>query len=283
MSWLKSVRTFLRDLRRFKSASPDEMQLEQLHIETFDINDQHTFDNIEPVWDILMSDNCLSEVYCLETLLRGVKGALFFSECVSSLLASWITTLSQEASHNFHIARNKKLRIENDNYSSGIPTLLTLSSSHKTKRIIPLLSIVIRERNRPEHLLSSAELYVAFAMAAMHCSLEDIKTINVRVLIVYSYWVQVVTVTTTPLYIKSIIQGSECIMGKMAIHRTRWFNFLDPSGRLGILLSASEDINLGLSPEDTNFYNKRKRPKSTLEHVEKLEKLRSKRRKSKIA
>ncbi|KAJ8062399.1 hypothetical protein OCU04_008940 [Sclerotinia nivalis] len=283
MSWIKDVRTLLRDLKRSKSASPNEMQLEQLHIETLDIDDQHILDNIEPVWDYLTSDGCLSGVNTMEIILSGTWSALFCSEYVSALLTRGITTLSEQASHGLHSTWNQKFRIENDSYSSGIPAKLTLSLSHKTKRIIPLLSIVIRERNRPEHSLSSAELYIAFAMAAMHCLPDNTETINVRVLIVYSFWVQVVTVTTTPLYITSIIQGSECIVGKMAIYRTRWFNFLDASGRLGIFLSALEDINLELPPEDTNLNTNGKRPQYTLEHVKKLENLRNKRQKSKIA
>jgi len=64
------------------------------------------------------------------------------------------------------------------------------------------------------------------------------------VLIVYSCWVQIVTVKTTPLYITSIVRGWAGIVDKMEIHYTPWFNFLDATGRLQILLCSFKGILL---------------------------------------
>jgi len=54
-----------------------------------------------------------------------------------------------------------------------------MSFSPKAKRNTPFLSIMIRERHRPEPSISSAELYFMFAMAATHCTPLDVEAINV--------------------------------------------------------------------------------------------------------
>jgi hypothetical protein len=51
-------------------------------------------------------------------------------------------------------------------------------------------------------------------------------------------------VTTTVPYIASIVDGWADIADKMIIHRTSWFNFLDASGQLQVLLSTFEGIEL---------------------------------------
>ena len=65
-----------------------------------------------------------------------------------------------------------------------------------------------------------------------------------RLLVVYSCWVQILTAKTTPFYIVSILEGWGDIVDKMEIHQTPWFNFLHASGQLWILLSAFENIKL---------------------------------------
>jgi hypothetical protein len=51
-------------------------------------------------------------------------------------------------------------------------------------------------------------------------------------------------VTTTVLYIASIVNGQVDIADKITIHRTLWFNSLDASGQLQALLSIFEGIEL---------------------------------------
>ncbi|KAG4439156.1 hypothetical protein IFR05_005355 [Cadophora sp. M221] len=81
-------------------------------------------------------------------------------------------------------------------------------------------------------------------MAAKHRILLDVRSINLRLLIVYSHWVQVLNVTTTVPYIASIVDGQADIADEMIIYRTLWFNFLDASGQLQALLSTFEGIEL---------------------------------------
>ena len=52
------------------------------------------------------------------------------------------------------------------------------------------------------------------------------------------------TVNTTLSYITSIVKGWEGIVGKMEIHYTPWFDFLDATGWLRILLYSFEGIKL---------------------------------------
>ena len=68
-----------------------------------------------------------------------------------------------------------------------------------------------------------------------------------RVLVVYSYWVQIATVYTTTAYITSILKEKEYIVGKMRIKRTPWLNIRDAAGRTQILLCTFEGVELELA------------------------------------
>jgi len=115
---------------------------------------------------------------------------------------------------------------------------------HNITKAIPFSSVLIRERCRPESSLTTAELYFVLAMAAKYRTLPDTRSINLRLLIVYSHWVQVLNVTTTVPYITSIVDGEAAVTDKMIVHQTSWFNFLDSSGQLRTLLSIFEGIKL---------------------------------------
>ncbi|KAG9242732.1 hypothetical protein BJ878DRAFT_155844 [Calycina marina] len=172
----------------------------------------------------------------------------FCSEYVSSILVGWITVLSQQATQTIQVNRNHKLHLKNDTYSLGVSAELIMSypsaDAHNITKSIPFSSVLIRERCRPDSSLTTAELYLVLAMAAKHRMLPDVRSINLRLLIVYSHWVQVLNVTTTVPYIASIVDGQADIADKMIIHRTSWFNFLDGSGQLQALLSTFEGIEL---------------------------------------
>jgi hypothetical protein len=84
--------------------------------------------------------------------------------------------------------RNHKLRIKNDIYSHGVSAELTMSHPSASTvaafqpditKIIPISSVLRRERLRPDSLLTAVELYFILAMAAKHCTLLDTKSINV--------------------------------------------------------------------------------------------------------
>lgn len=244
MSWLTTVRSLLRNLKRTKTSSPSKVQLEQLHVGTHESDELCGLENIDLVGDFVRNDEHRIETHSMEIILRDARSARFCSECVSSLLVSWITILSRHAVDKLHITRNPKLHIENDIYSGGVSSEMTVSFPHKAESISPFLSVIIRERHRPEALISSAELYSLLAMAAKHSTPLHTDPINVRLLVVYSCWVQVLTAKTTPFHIMSIVEGWEDIVDKMEIHQTPWFNFFHAPGQLRILLSAFETIKL---------------------------------------
>lgn len=244
MSWLPTVRSLLRDLERTKTSSPSELQLQQLHVETHENDEQFGLGNIEPIADFISSEDCRAEKRGMEVMLRHSKSARFCSDFISAHMASWIADLLQQAADKLQITRNYKLRIENDTYSRGVYSEMTMSFPREAKRTILFLSIIIRERNRPESSISSAELYFMLAMAATHCTTLDAENINVRLLIVYSFWVQIVAVNTTRSYITSIVKGWKGIADKMEIHQTPWFNFLNADGQLRILLYSFDGIKL---------------------------------------
>ena len=139
---------------------------------------------------------------------------------------------------------------------------MNISLPHKEKRICPFMSVTIREKHRPGPLLTSAELYSLLAMAAKHSTPLCTGTINVswgdgvfivfakssqvRLVIVYSCWVQVLIANTTPLYVLSLLEGRQNLVDKIEIHQTPWFNFFHPSSQLQLLLAVFEKLRLDL-------------------------------------
>jgi len=211
------------------------------------------WNNIHPIGDIIGGEEGRKSSFFMDLLLRDAKGVRFCSDYVSSILVDWIALLSQQATQTIQVNRNHKLHVKNDTYSLGVSAELIMSYPsldavttfpHNITRSIPFSSVLIRERCRPDSTLTTAELYLVLAMAAKHRMLLDMKSINLRLLIVYSHWVQVLNVTTTVPYIVSIVDGQADIADKMIIHRTSWFNFLDTSGQLQALLSTFEGIEL---------------------------------------
>ena len=62
---------------------------------------------------------------------------------------------------------------------------------------------------------------------------------------------KVLNVTTTVPYIRSIVDGQADIADKMTIHQMPWYNFLDTSGKLQVLLSAFEGFEFKSRVEPT--------------------------------
>jgi len=67
----------------------------------------------------------------------------------------------------------------------------------------------------------------------------DIRTLSynrqVRLLIIYSQWGQLVTATTTRSYVTSIVEGWQNIVDKTEICQTPWFNFMEIEVRAAFL------------------------------------------------
>ena len=74
----------------------------------------------------------------------------------------------------------------------------------------------------------------------MHYIPTNAKSVQVRILVVYSRWVQVFTAKTTRRYVTSIVNGWKDIADHMEISQTPWFNFTDKFGQQQVLLFALE-------------------------------------------
>jgi len=107
MSWFKCVRTFLRDLKRSGSSSPSALQLEKLHVETFQSDEDSILENIDPIWNFISVDEHLEEIHGAEVLLSDPKSAQHCSNYVSSLLVNWSTALSHQATVQLQITRQE--------------------------------------------------------------------------------------------------------------------------------------------------------------------------------
>lgn len=100
-----SVRGLLNGLKRSKSSSPNEEQLEQLHVKMCESDKLSGLFNIDTVGDFIGNEERRVETYCMDIILRKAKSAPFFSDYVSALLVSWITDLSQQASDKLQVTR----------------------------------------------------------------------------------------------------------------------------------------------------------------------------------
>ncbi|CZT13059.1 uncharacterized protein RAG0_16654 [Rhynchosporium agropyri] len=235
MSWQSSARSLLHDFSRSKSSkssTPTDLQLERLYIEAADESEDSERDG---VWN---------NMYPIADMIRGEKGRK---------ATSFMNLILRDAVSS----RNRKVHLKNDTYTPGVSAELIMSYPsqntctnlpHKPHRSVPFALGVTRDRCRPDPSLTTAELYLILAMAAKHRRLLDVKSIKLRLLIVYSHWVQIVNVATTVSYITSIVDWHADIAGKMIIRRSAWFNFMGPSGQLHVLLSAFEGIELEFEP-----------------------------------
>jgi hypothetical protein len=67
---------------------------------------------------------------------------------------------------------------------------------------------------------------------------------EVRMLVIYSQWVQVITAKTTRSFVASIIEGWDGIADQMEIYQTPWFNFVHILGQQGPLLCTLAEVEL---------------------------------------
>ena len=74
-------------------------------METHESDELCGLENIDLVGDFVRNDEHRIETHGMEIILRDERSARFCSECVSSLLVSWITILSRHAVDKLHITR----------------------------------------------------------------------------------------------------------------------------------------------------------------------------------
>jgi hypothetical protein len=105
----------------------------------------------------------------------------------------------------------------------------------------------------------------------------------VRLFIVYSCWVQVLSATAPLSYILSILAGKGYIEGNLEISESPWFNLLSLSHLERLLLSAFEFATLTEHKRIPEMFLKLRQtlqPQSTKHKMDKLEGEVAKKRKS---
>ncbi|KAF4613420.1 hypothetical protein G7Y89_g15468 [Cudoniella acicularis] len=249
--WLAVLRVLLRSLKRAQKASPQLAELGQLHVAMHQTYTSAEPQNLSIITDFVDqkrgSIQSMVLVFDLQSRLNCCT-ADSCSKYVASVLGTWIgDSLLSQGTDGINIDRRPIFRIENDSYSRGIQPEVTMvaqpniSSDGKCLH----LSIVIRKERQSGTSITSAELYTLFSMAATQASAQPLRnSLEVRMLVVYSRWVQIFTARTTRLYVTSVIQGWNEIADQMEIYQTSWFNFTDISCQQQILLFALEWIDL---------------------------------------
>ncbi|THV43733.1 hypothetical protein BGAL_0992g00010 [Botrytis galanthina] len=263
--WLVTIRSLLRDLKcslqhtRTKIAKPDKSQLEQLNIsiqQTYHISGLDNFCTIET---FLNTKSRQSDINIMALLFRSeFLTADFASEYVSSLLLAWIEDdMEEQIVDGIRTKWKPVLKFPNDTYTSGIRIERILSFRQQQpspSRKTPIyISFIVRKEHRSDAVITSLELYTLFCTMARQMkkqSSSHLETIEVRMIVIYSRWVQIITAKSTQAYITSIINGCDDISGEMQISQTPWFNFLSSSGRHCVLLAVFEGI--GIRSSDVN-------------------------------
>ncbi|OAF56355.1 hypothetical protein VC83_06882 [Pseudogymnoascus destructans] len=106
-------------------------------------------------------------------------------------------------------------------------------------------SMIIRKGHELDAPITSAELYALFSTIVKQASRQPlVDSVEVRMMVVYSRWVQIVTAKTTRFYITSIVEGWDNIANQMEIYQTPWFNFMTILGQQCILLAVFESTRM---------------------------------------
>ncbi|KAG9228047.1 hypothetical protein BJ875DRAFT_490303 [Amylocarpus encephaloides] len=245
--WLSTVRGLLRDLRRTeKHAKPDKSQLERLNITIRHTHDIYGLENICIIEKFLHDDTRRRETDLMVVILRPSMSADFCSKYVSSVLFGWIVDdMSRQMVDRVRIKRKPVLRIPNDTYSDGVRAEMTAFFRQRSKGKHMYISLVIRKEHESDTLITSAELYALFSTAAKQAWRQPhVDLVEVRMLVVYSRWVQIVTAKMTRIYITSIIEGWDNIANQMEICHTPWLNFMTILGQQCVLLAAFESTRI---------------------------------------
>lgn len=195
--WLTVVRILLRSLKRAQNSKPDNAELEQLHIKIHQTHEQAGSENVSIIADLVMSDENRDSTRCMVLifdLLLKMKccRADACSKHVASLLKVWLVEdLLQPFTDIIKIERldfglwctdfanpvsyrKPKLRIQNDSYSYDIQPELTMVSRRKMNSAERCLhtSVIVRKERTLGTLITSAELYTLFSMAANQASAQ---------------------------------------------------------------------------------------------------------------
>ncbi|KAF7898037.1 hypothetical protein BELL_1614g00020 [Botrytis elliptica] len=257
--WLITIRSLLRDLKsslqhsRTKIAKPDKSQLEQLNISIQQTYHISGLDNFCVIETFLNTKSRQSDINIMAQLFRSeFLTADFASEYVSSLLLAWIEDdMGEQIVDGLRTKWKPVLKFPNDTYTDGIRIERILSLRQQQplpSRKNPIyISFIVRKEHRSDAVITSTELYTLFCTMARQMkkqSSSHIETIEVRMIVVYSRWVQIITAKSTQAYITSIINGYNDIAGEMQISQTPWFNFSSILGRHCVLLAVFEGIRV---------------------------------------
>lgn len=111
--------------------------------------------------------------------------------------------------------------------------------------IVQYVGVVTRHREHPEPFPTVKELYSMLSMAAMFKNQKThAEVIKIRLFIVHSCWVQVLSATAPLSYIISILERRDFIEGILEIIESPWFNLLSLPSLEQLLLYAFESVTL---------------------------------------
>jgi hypothetical protein len=152
--------------------------------------------------------------------------------------------------------------MKHDTYSRGTVLDMNIAIPNTNGSICQYVAVVKRNRARLESSPTSAELYSILSLAAMfreqktHAGDIKVRVIadlvsclqanrhQVRLFIVHSCRVQILSATAPLSYIMSILEGTENIEGSLDISESPWFNLVSLPSLEQLLLSAFESTIL---------------------------------------
>lgn len=247
MSWLATARRLLRNWTRSQAATLIETELSDLHIALREGQRDHLLGlhNIGVIRNFILDPK-------REVPAQLALAAIVYPSCApveyhtrrsSSLLLGFVFDLSKHATTCLHEKRGE-IRIKHDTYSPGALCDMYMRIPNRNNSTSQYIAIVKRTRIRPESLPTTAELYCLLSLAARINEETHAEVIKVRLFIVYSSWVQILSATAPLSYILSMLQRKGHIEGHMEISESPWFNLLSLSGLERILLYAFESTTL---------------------------------------
>lgn len=200
---------------------------------------------------------------------------IYHSRYTSCLLVDFIRELSLHTPSHIKY-KSGPIRMKHDSYSRGTILDLFIAMPDANGSTYQYVAVIKRHRKRPDPLPTVVELYSMLSLAAKFRKQKShTDVVKVRLFIVHSCWVQVLSATAPLSYILSIHEGRDQIEGSLEINESPWFNILTSPGLERLLLFAFEFTTLNEQkriPDIFLRYSKKniqpQSPKHEMDHLE---------------
>ncbi|KAF4628437.1 hypothetical protein G7Y89_g9718 [Cudoniella acicularis] len=229
------------DLSRTRSTDMADLHIAQLQCESNQLRGPHNIGVIRSfLWD---PKRKAQQQLALITIVNPPEAPVkYHSRYTSSLLVHFICDLSKHAPRYMHNRRGR-IHMKHDTYTCGTLLDMNIAIPDANGCIVQYVGVVTRHRKRPESFPTVVELYSMLSMAAMFRKQKTHAGV-VRLFIVHSCWVQVLSATAPLSYIMSILEGRDSIEGILEIIESPWFNLLSLPSLEQLLLYAFESATL---------------------------------------